>query len=47
LNDNVARSRYVAEIGEGLPFHEVNGIARPPELYGIPRAELEGTIPEM
>jgi hypothetical protein len=37
----------IAEVGEGLPFYEANGISRPPELYGTPRGELEGTTPDM
>jgi peroxiredoxin len=34
---------HTAEIGEGRSVYEVNGISRRPELYGTPRAELEGT----
>ncbi|KAL2036625.1 hypothetical protein N7G274_010651 [Stereocaulon virgatum] len=30
----------IAVIGEGA-YNEVNGVTRPPELYGMPRAELE------
>ena len=30
----------IAEIGEGA-YHEMNGVAKPPELHGMPRAELE------
>ena len=30
----------IAEIARG-PYYEVNGVARPPELHGTPRAELD------
>lgn len=29
----------IAEVGEGV-YYEINGVSRPNELQGIPRAEL-------